>query len=38
MKKAGIFTLVFFLCGLLIAATNQKIYWGDSVPKGWNGS
>ena len=38
MKKAGIFTLVFFLCGLLIAAANQKIYWGDSVPKGWNGS
>jgi hypothetical protein len=29
---------VFLLCGLFTAAEAQKIYWGDSVPKAWNGS
>jgi dipeptidyl-peptidase-4 len=37
MKKAVIFVLTFLVCGLLTAAAAQKIYWGDSVPKGWNG-
>jgi len=38
MKKAKIFALGFLVCGLLTAAAAQKIYWGDSVPKGWNGT
>jgi hypothetical protein len=38
MKKFGIFALVFLVCGLVAAVAAQKIYWGDSVPKGWNGS
>lgn len=38
MKKIGMFALAFLLCGMLTAAEAQKIYWGDSVPKAWNGS
>jgi len=38
MKKAAIFVLAFFVFGLLAAAAAQKIYWGDSVPQGWNGN
>lgn len=38
MKKNKVFALVFLVCGLLTAGAAQKIYWGDSVPKGWNGS
>ena len=38
MKKTGILALVFLLCGLPTATEAQKIYWGDSVPKGWNGT
>ena len=30
-------TVVLFAGGLLAAAAPQKIYWGDSVPKGWTG-
>lgn len=38
MKKTIIFSLAVLVCGLLASAAAQKIYWGDSVPKGWNGS
>ena len=39
MKKIAFLGFAFLLCGLLSAsAQTQKIYWGDSVPKGWNGS
>ena len=38
MKKMAICALAFLTCGLLTAVAAQKIYWGDSVPKGWNGS
>lgn len=38
MKKRKIFILTFFVCGLFIAAAAQKIYWGNDVPKGWNGN
>ena len=38
MKKRKIIILTFFVCGLFIAAEAQKIYWGNDVPKGWNGN
>ena len=38
MKKAIIFILAFLAWGLLNASAAQKIYWGNSVPEGWNGS
>jgi len=42
MKKTIIFALAVLVFGLPAApraiAAAQKIYWGDSVPKGWNGS
>jgi len=38
MKKFGIFALVFLVGGFATVVEAQKIYWGDSVPKGWNGS
>jgi hypothetical protein len=38
LKKRKIFILTFFVCGLFIAAAAQKIYWGNDVPKGWNGN
>ena len=39
LKKFAFLGFAFLLCGLLAAsAQTQKIYWGDSVPKGWNGS
>ena len=34
---AATMTVVLFAGGLLAAAAPQKIYWGDSVPKGWTG-
>ena len=36
-QKAAIFALAFFVCGLLTASEDQKIYRGSDVPKGWNG-
>lgn len=38
MRKTSIFVLAFLVCGLLTVATAQEIYWGNSVPKGWNGT
>jgi hypothetical protein len=39
MRKIGLATLALLAAGLLAgAAAPQKIYWGDSFPKGWNGS
>jgi len=39
MKKAFRSALALMVCvPLLAAGAQQKIYWGDSVPKGWNGS
>ena len=38
MKKALNIVLAIFICGLLRAAAQEKIYWGNEVPKGWNGS
>ncbi len=37
-RKAAIFALAFFVCGLLSAAEDRKIYRGSEVPEGWNGS
>lgn len=36
MKKMSFFMLAFLAGGLI--AFGSKIYWGDSVPPGWNGS
>jgi len=38
MKKSWIFALAFVVCALSTVSGAQKIYWGDSVPKGWSGS
>jgi len=35
MKKAS--ALVLLLLTATVTTSAQKIYWGDSVPKGWNG-
>jgi hypothetical protein len=35
MKKASVLILMLLIATLTVSA--QKIYWGDSVPKGWNG-
>jgi hypothetical protein len=38
MKKFAAHALaLLFLIVLAVAAAPQKIYWGDSVPSGWNG-
>ncbi len=37
-QKAAIFALAFFVCSLLTAAEDQKIYRGSDVPEGWNGA
>jgi hypothetical protein len=36
MRRA-ILTILVFAVAVTIPASAQKIYWGDSVPKGWNG-
>ena len=36
-QKTASFALSFFVCGLLTAAEDQKIYRGSDVPEGWNG-
>ena len=44
MKKALIFAILLAIMGAVTAPpaaaapAEQKIYWGDSVPKGWNGN
>jgi hypothetical protein len=38
IQKAAVFALAFFLCGLLTATEDQKIYRGSDVPEGWNGN
>jgi hypothetical protein len=41
MKKAIFFAFALIACGALAVSAAQTapgIYWGDSVPKGWNGS
>ena len=39
MKKPFLSALALMVfVPLLVAGAGQKIYWGDSVPKGWNGS
>ncbi len=38
MKKTVIFILAFFVCGLLTAATDDKILRGSDVPENWNGT
>jgi len=38
MKKSAIFCLAIFFFSLLSAAAAEKIYWGNDVPGGWNGS
>ena len=38
MKKTKIFILAFLVCGVLSATAAEKIYYGNEVPKGWNGS
>ena len=35
MKKTS--ALVLLLLTATVTTSAQKIYWGDSVPKGWNG-
>ena len=36
MRKKTTVTLILFLV-LVVTASAQRIYWGDSVPEGWNG-
>ena len=36
MKNKTIVVIVMLLT-LVMTASAQKIYWGDSVPEGWNG-
>lgn len=38
MKRSSVFILMLLACGLFVSAAAQKIYWGDSVPEGWNGT
>jgi len=39
MKQRCVFGFALILGFVLaLSAQNRKIYWGDSVPKGWNGS
>ena len=39
MRKTGLAALALLAAVLAVgAAAPQKIYWGDSFPKGWNGS
>jgi hypothetical protein len=39
MRKTGLAVLTLFAAVLAAGASApQKIYWGDSFPKGWNGS
>ena len=38
MKKALLMILMVFACVWLAAGQAEKIYWGNEVPGGWNGS